>query len=660
MTKTKIIFLLAITLIFCNTSFAIDINAKKVVHYHKDAKFELEGDVSIRSEDAVIRCQKATLYEKSNDVLAEGNVFYEDKDTIMNAEKIALNLKSKTGEVFRAVIFFKNGNYWVSSERITKISEDRYYSNSARFTTCNPSYPDKKGITFDLAERESFDWCFKTGVVDITLGNTLDAKDVTYRIKDVPISYFPKLLLPIQKERKSGLLMPTIGNSSTKGFRLTPSLFWAIDEDKDMTLGFDYYSKRGLGTSLQYRYINPQGKGDFNLYYIHDKVMDDTQFQVVAKQDFSAEGFKQFADINYAKSRDMFKEYSFGNLDRTQRFLQSSFEISKDLKSSRIFLLNQYWIDLKYADNTIPQLLPSLGYFLNPTNIGPFSINMEATLSNLYRKEGTKAQRFDIMPVVSNSFGDAVKVFQKIAFRETLYNFSNKDDNSSQQHRETFQYYGKVLSSFVKRYDDMIHIVEPAVEYSFIPNRSDMIIFDSVEAFNKMSEFNLSLSNIFRFKESIIFAKINQPYVLLESDVYEHLRPIVFQGAFLSKSFSLRLDTSYDFKKNLFETFYTDMTINVNNITTVSIGERYNRDNKIMQFRTALNTKLTQKLSVGADVWYDTKGGGLRDSTLRMRIDEQCWAALVTVQRKPRINETADYSFYFLVELAGIGTIGKK
>ncbi|MFQ3573283.1 MAG: hypothetical protein SNJ53_01465, partial [Thermodesulfovibrionales bacterium] len=100
--------------------------------------------------------------------------------------------------------------------------------------------------------------------------------------------------------------------------------------------------------------------------------------------------------------------------------------------------------------------------------------------------------------------------------------------------------------------------------------------------------------------------------------------------------------------------------LNITENTNISIGERYNRDNKIMQFRTAFNTNLTRKLTIGADLWYDAKGGGVRDSALRMRLHEQCWGALFTLQRKPRINDSADYSMYVLVELAGIGSLGKK
>ena len=51
---------------------------------------------------------------------------------------------------------------------------------------------------------------------------------------------------PVQKEqRQTGLLIPSFGNSSTKGMIAGDSVYWVFNRSMDATVGAEYYSKRG-------------------------------------------------------------------------------------------------------------------------------------------------------------------------------------------------------------------------------------------------------------------------------------------------------------------------------------------------------------------------------------------------------------------------------
>ena len=640
---------------------ALTINADKIIHFSKEGKYEVVGNVVIEYEGAIIKTQKALVYEGSFDVVAEGKVIYEDSDTFINAMSANLNLKTKTGEIQGAVIFFKQGNYWIYSQRLQRLSEDRYFANSARFTTCNPTnIKNAKDYTYDKAVKDTYDWCFQGRDVDIVLGKNIDAKEVTYRVRDFPLLYSPKIWAAINNERSSGFLMPLVGNSSEKGLRFAPYFFWAIDEDKDMTFGLDYYSKRGLGKSLQYRYIHPDSKGVFNMYHLRDKVLQDTQFQVSAQQEYNKGAFREFIDINYVKSIDMYKDYAYINQERNQRLLQSSIEAGYSFTNSRLYLLGQYWIDLKQKDKEIPQVLPSIGYYLNPTKIGPFLFEMESTISNFYRQSGLKSQRFDLMPKFSHSFGNEVQISQSLALRETVYNFQNNDE-SLKNHRESLRYTVEAKSRFIKRYEGYEHIIEPSINYQYIPKNNTVPVFDYTESINNISEANLSFLNLFRFTDKLIAVRLTQPYWIKNVDDGYRLGLMTFEGAYLTKPFVVRVESAYDFNERQIETFYTDVVLSLSEKTNLVFGERFSRDNSIFQYRTSIDTVLTNRWGLSANLWFDAKGGGLRDSNLRIKYMEQCWAINLSITRRPRFNDQShDYSILALVELKGIGSIGKK
>ena len=61
----------------------------------------------------------------------------------------------------------------------------------------------------------------------------------------VPVLYLPYATFPAEKQRASGLLIPDVGDSTSKGFIFGDAVYWAPTDWADMTLGSNYYSRRG-------------------------------------------------------------------------------------------------------------------------------------------------------------------------------------------------------------------------------------------------------------------------------------------------------------------------------------------------------------------------------------------------------------------------------
>ncbi|WP_333653961.1 LPS assembly protein LptD, partial [Dissulfurispira sp.] len=345
-------------------------------------------------------------------------------------------------------------------------------------------------------------------------------------------------------------------------------------------------------------------------------------------------------------------EYGYKRDQRIQRFLQSTGEISVPLPDSRLYLLGQQWIDLKEGHTAVPKKLPELGYVVNPTNIGPLMFSMNSSVANFYRQRGERGQRLDINPTVSYSFGETVPIFQSLSLRETAYNLKDGASYGSSPHRETFEYRASALTRFIKRYESFTHIIEPSFSYSFIPESHPLPIFDSTELFDKTSVASFSLYNSLTSKHFTLTASLSQSLNFNAGD-----RPLSLTAvnASFSGPFSLNFDMSYDPNKGRAETVNSSLSFKVMDKTAISFGERYSNSDEKYFYTFGIDSAITKKWSVSANMWYDSKDG-LRDSSINTIYSEQCWAVNISATKRPGDDRRPpEYSFMIFIELKGLG-----
>lgn len=622
------------------SSWATTITADHLEYFKDEDKYVATGNVRIEEEGSVLIADRAVLYQKTSDAEAMGNIIYEDNETFINTEKAELNLKTKTGKLYNALIFFKKGNYWVNGDNVSKIKEDHYYADTATFTTCDSESPSKA------------DWCFKGSNVDIIVGKKFTAQNVTYRVKGLPILYSPYAWAPVKTERETGFLFPVIGNSSTKGFQFSPTFFWAIDENKDATFYLDYYSKRGIGEGIEYRYLDFDDKGRWYIYHLKDRELKKDFYEFKGMHNHRLGDVRGYVDVNYVNNEDFYKEYSYKRDTRIQRFLQSTGEITTPLQNSRLYLLGQYWIDLKESNAHVAQRLPELGYVVNPVGIGHLMLTMNSSIANFFREKEARGQRVDINPTLSYSFGETIPIFQSLSLRETAYNLKNETPYKSSPHRETFEYRANALTRFIKHYESFTHTIEPSVSYTFIPETHQLPVLDSTELFDKTSVVSFSIYNNLAFKNFSLAATVGQSLNFNAGD--RPLSPTTINAS-LSGPFSLNFDMSYDPNKGRAKTVNSSLRFKVIDGTTISFGERYTNADEKYFYAFGIDSVISKKWSVRANIWYDSKDG-LRDSSINTIYSEQCWAVNISAIRRPGDDRRPpEYSFMIFIELKGIG-----
>lgn len=606
-------------------------------------QYRLTGSVTATREDAVIKADEMLYSEETSALTAKGNVRYDDRQTSLTADKADMNLEAKTGMLYDAVFLGKKDNYHLSGKILEKKGENYYYSPEATFTTCDTPVPD---------------WCFKGKEVNIIVGDTIKSQGTTFRIKDLPVLYTPYMSASIDTERHTGFLIPMPGYSKTRGTSLHVPFYWAIAENRDATLVVDTFSKRGIGTGIEYRFIEPGNiKSAWWAYHIKDTQLGKDFLEVRALHEDRDRGtFAGFLNLNYVNKKDFYQEYDTHRDIRIQRFVESTGEISVPMNNSRAYFLSQYWIDLQPPTGTelvsTPQKLPEIGFVMNNTRVGEVMLAATTAASDFYRDNGVSAGRLDLYSRLSHSFGTDVTALQTVGLRGTGYTFyrgAADTDMPKDTLKAAFEYDATAHTRFFRSFPLFTHIIEPSIRYHFIysPKSSQPIpVYDATELFGKTSAVEFSILNrgIIKGSEALT-VRLTQGI-----DTYNSGSPFlpIRLEAGIKTPVSLQVDTSYDYYGRRLATILSDLTIPVSK-ATLSLGQRYDRKEEINVYTVGAAFSPLKNIQVVSSLWYDVTGAGLRDASVTLKYTGQCWGVRLDGVKSP-----GNFSFRFMFELAGI------
>jgi LPS-assembly protein len=664
-----------------NKSIPTRIKADALEYDKKTRVYYLSGHVVIVKGDAILKAQYVDYYEENSYAVAKGDVYYEDTDVRMHAIEARMYLDKKTGTARTADVFFKKGKYRVSDTSIEKSgsrpgdvnvhwrlagtliekkSLNEYYVENARFTTCDAPAA----------------WCFEAEKATAIAGDSIRATDATFKVDDIPLAYSPYFYSPL--ERKTGFLLPTFGFSGNKGAYFNQPFFWAVSDNRDLTLDLETYSRRGVGEGLEYRYVERGNiEGKWNLYHIRDNVAGEDFFKLRGEHtQFLDNGFSTVVGANYLNDKKYNDIYGTKMETRVGRFMESGADVSYSGDASRLFLLSQYWVDLRDKTGDISQKLPELGFVLHPRDAaGLFDYSVSAAAANFYSQSGVEGRRLDIFPRIYKSVGGVVRLTQTAGVRATLYSLDQYagDDNP---HSEVFNYTASLDTKFIGRYDSFTHIAEPSLSYRYISRDNRAPVFDSVEYFDKLSVIEPALMNYFRNDDGpFLMVRFSSQYdtnanadpvanstansvtgidaggnALISNVDGKPWLPFKVQAR-LMRPLNFKAEATYDYYKDDVASANSEVGFNIFDLG-VSLGERYNRENDIMFLTGGLGYNLTKDMRVNAGAWYDTKDADqkLRNVEVNAVYMKQCWGTKITYARTP-----TDYTVFFIIELRGVG-----
>ncbi len=215
-------------------------------------KLIASGNVEIAWDGYRIYADYLEFDQETKIIMAKGRVTMASRETVLTGDKLSFNLKEKTGEMYDSYGQLPPTIRY-HTQKIKQVNDDTLKFDKLDFTSCTQCKPR---------------WKITCSKGKIKKEKYIAMSHVLFKIKNIPVLYLPYLRYPVNKNgRSTGLLFPKIGSNAMKGFFLSNSLYWAISENTDLTLNFDYFSKAGIGAGEEFRYLFNNTEGNVQFYF---------------------------------------------------------------------------------------------------------------------------------------------------------------------------------------------------------------------------------------------------------------------------------------------------------------------------------------------------------------------------------------------------------
>ncbi|MBE9568862.1 MAG: LPS-assembly protein LptD [Proteobacteria bacterium] len=323
----------------------------------QDGSTSLNGNIVIEQHMLRVTADYAD-YDKSLGKLSiSGNVHIDTESISMDADSGTFDIEgsSKQGE-FNNIQFlipmkdrpgkYQPGEYRKSRPAMKGFAE-RVHSGDEKFSTLN----NAKITSCELIDP---DWLISADEIHLDHADEYgSADDVVIRFKGVPFLYTPYIEFPTSDKRRSGLLFPEFGTSSSRGIELAAPWYWNIAPNHDAVITPRIMEKRGTELGGKYRFLTQSTTGELKGAYLNnDKTTDEKRYQVGYKQHSVILPNLQFdADLQDISDPDYFNDFTNSISSTSQTHLNRSAKLRYDLQNWHMSALLQ---DIKTIDTTAP------------------------------------------------------------------------------------------------------------------------------------------------------------------------------------------------------------------------------------------------------------------------------------------------------------------
>lgn len=351
------------------------------------------GHVQAWQNDHVMRADQVTFDRTTGTLAAKGNVVLLEPDgEVIFADYAELNQSMNDGVLkdMRALLA-QNGKLAANGARRTagKVNE----LSKVVYSPCNLCKKDPTRPPFWQVKAAS-------AVQDLE-HKRIEYQDAWLQMFGVPVAYFPFMSAPDPSvKRASGLLLPSIGNSSHLGVFAAEPYYWVIDDQSDATFTPVLTTRAGPQMNVEYRrrFNNGYLVFDGSAGYLDKSV----QASVDTKGQFSLnDTWRTGFDINRASSSTYVNDFHFGDngygLNPTVLSSDIYAEGFGEGAYSRVDTRFYQGLSNTIVDSELPVVLPryQYDYFGRPDAWGG-RFSLDAGAFNVLRTTGTSTRRANL------------------------------------------------------------------------------------------------------------------------------------------------------------------------------------------------------------------------------------------------------------------------
>lgn len=227
-----------------------------------DHSTSLSGNVVILRGQKKVNAPFVTRDIATDITTIEGPLVIREQGLLLTGSGAQTNFFAGTGVVDNATFLLHQSNLRGTAQRLVQNADNTIQINRGEMTRCEPN----SNVWKLNGENIELDPAAGWGI----------ARNVTLEIKDVPVFYFPWFRFPINDERQSGLLSPSVGYDSDGGTDLAIPYYFNLAPNYDATYQLRSLWKRGFIHDGQFRFKNKYSNNEINGGFLAgDDIYDD-------------------------------------------------------------------------------------------------------------------------------------------------------------------------------------------------------------------------------------------------------------------------------------------------------------------------------------------------------------------------------------------------
>ena len=653
---------------------------------------------------------------KNNIITAVGDVVAYSPTYYLSSDKMVYDKDKEILKLFDNVLIIKDNkiqtqsNYAYVDMKNDIINQDPVFlmdNSSNIWSNSKEANKDKDLITLENSILSSCDcidpiWSIRSSSSDYdTEAMWMNTYNPRLYIKNVPVFYLPYFGFPTDTTRRTGLLLPTMGYSSSEGFLYSQPIFIAPADNYDIELIPQIRTQRGYGSYANFRYADSPDSmlnlktgyfKEFNNYRREEKLENSEHYGLdidyERKNIFSTKKEHQdgvFTSIRYLNDIEYVilneKDDDLG----TDKKVESKVNYFYNTPEYYGGVYGKYYIDAskKSNANTL-QELPQVQFhsYNKELFLENLIYSIDTKAQNFTRKEGLNAKIYDITVPISytkNILDDYMylgvenrTILTQYDYSNSLYNNLRYEDGTLIQNRTSFI----VGTDLIKPYSDYIHTLNLNASYDIPENlrkdgdlynitvkENQPLKYDELSVFPTLQEqktIKLSLNQSIYDKEnlkqfinhkmsqSILYNSVDEPkfqdldnYVKINHD-YGSLSGKVVYNMDDNKVVEGSFDNSLS---------YEDLTFSAGYYYSKKTNNEFNTRDDLESYRLSTSYKLAKDYSIKYYENYDLQEKTRNRQGIGLNIDDSCWNLDLLLEKEitPRsryVDSTRSYDSY--------------
>jgi len=653
-----------------------------------DGDATVYGQVNVSQGDRLLTADNVRVDKLHDSIEIDGNVTYLDPE---------ISVQGRTGRYLAGAAQISDAQF----QMLQQASRGR--AGSLRLD--EQGVLNLEEVTYTTCPTGNSDWQIDAAVVQLDNAKHKGmARKARVRFKGVPLVYLPWMSFPVGSARQSGLLFPSIGNSSRGGLQVSAPFYANLAPNYDLTLEPTLYTRRGLNLFGELRLLTQNSRATLDGNFLpRDEVLGQrrNRIRLTDITELPGDWRLRIAAENVSDAA-YFEDFAQGADGTSVAFLPRLLELSyrDEHWRSGMMLRNFQTIDTELSATErpyteLPRLYAQGSWQASSLPQLRYSFSSEAV--DFQRTTGARGWRLDAQPGAQlNIEGMGYFLRPAVALRSTQYQLTDTTNGQPSSINRTLPVAsvdsGLVFERATGRSGQRLITLEPRLLYLYVPyrNQDQLPVFDT--GLPDLNSISLYRSNRYVGADRVGDANqlsagmtvhlyssergtrylsatfgqtvyLTQPRVLLPSEVASNQQSsdLVAQVELKAyQNWSVDLGLQWDHRDSRAQKSEARVQYRPDGGSVVNLGYRFQRD-RLEQADVSAAWPVSNQWSLYGRMLYSLRDHGTIEQFAGLEYNSCCYGVRAVARNyvSSRTGER-DTGIFLQLELKGLASVGTR